>query len=172
MARLRAAERAPSRSLSSLGTCPSASRGLLSMGSRASRRPQRAGSGRAQLRDQGLLPKRLRAASAPQTLRRASRSPRPQHSVPTPLHPPCSRSSSAQAEPGPPALAPWLPISLPYCFLTGTASPLLTPRLLRWVGMASASLDLGPLGAKLQKNALGQQGPKYWCLGQEIGLGR
>lgn len=52
MARFRAAERAPSRSLSGLGTCPSASRGLLSMESGASRRPQRAGSGRAQLGDQ------------------------------------------------------------------------------------------------------------------------
>lgn len=52
MARFRAAERAPSRSLSGLGTCPSASQGLLSMESGASRRPQRAGSGRAQPGDQ------------------------------------------------------------------------------------------------------------------------
>ena len=45
MARFRAAERAPIRSLSGLGTCPSASQGLLSMESGASRRPQKAGAG-------------------------------------------------------------------------------------------------------------------------------
>lgn len=52
MARFCAAERTPSRSLSGLGTCPSASQGLLSMESGASRRPQKAGSGRAQPRDE------------------------------------------------------------------------------------------------------------------------
>lgn len=81
MARFLVAERAPSRSLSSLGTCPSASRGLLSMGNRASPRSQRAGSGRAGLRGQAQRPRRLRAASAPQ------HPPTPASRVPTPPSP-------------------------------------------------------------------------------------
>lgn len=114
MARFRAAERAPSRSLSGLGTCPSASRGLLSMESEASRRPHRAGSQRAQLGDQARRRMRPRAAS-----------PLPAPSLPAgsaPTQPRLLPPSRAVAEPGLPALVPCvLPASLTALF-TGTAS--------------------------------------------------
>lgn len=97
MARFLAAERAPSRSLSSLGTCPSASRGLLNMGNRASPPSQRAGSGRGRLGGQARRPRRLRAASAPQHPRPA-RAQSPPHLALVPAAP-------TRAEPGPPALA-------------------------------------------------------------------
>lgn len=111
MARFLAGERARSRSLSSLGTCPSASRGLLSMGNRASPRSQRAGSRRAKLGGQARRPRQLRAESA---------SPHPR-----PLCPPQAESSPylapspaapTRAEPGPNLLRASAPITHPYCF--------------------------------------------------------
>jgi hypothetical protein len=97
MARFLAGERAPSRSLSSLGTCPSASGGLLSMGNRASPRSQRAGSRRAQLGGQARRPRQLRAESAfPHP-----RPPPPQAESSPYLAP--SPATPTRAEPGPPA---------------------------------------------------------------------
>lgn len=89
MARFRAAERALSRSLSGLETCPNASRGLLSMESRASRRPQRAGSGRARLGEQAWRPRRRRRRAA---------APSPSSGEPPAVPPPCPHPGSAGAE--------------------------------------------------------------------------
>lgn len=96
MARFRAAERAPSRSLSEQGTCPSASRGLLSMESGASRRPQRAGNGRAQLGDQAAA-----AVAAASSIFSPKSSARPRAVPPPHLAP---RLGTAGSEPGPPTL--------------------------------------------------------------------
>lgn len=115
MARFLAAERAPSRSLSSLGTCPSASPGLLSMGNRASPRSQRAGSRRARLGGQPQRPRLLRAASAPQH-------PRPQLRAESPPLLALAPAAPMRVEPGPPAL------------LTGTACSLsIATSWLSWV---------------------------------------
>lgn len=108
MARFRAAERVESRSLSGLGTCPSASRGLLSMESGASRWPQRAGSGRAQLGDQARRRRRLRAASPPPGPRPpASRVSTPPRPAPAPAVPGLSRARRS---------GPVRPSSLPHRF--------------------------------------------------------
>lgn len=170
MARFRAAERVESRSLSGLGTCPSASRGLLSMESGASRRPQRAGSGRAQLGDQARRRRRLRAASPLPGPRPPARQ---QGLHPTP---PSPRPGSARAEPGPPLwsgtpLQPPSPLCSQVLLLLPTPSaPTPTPSLLRWAGWPRPS-GPGAAGAKSGKRALGQQCPKYLCAGQETASG-
>ena len=167
MARFHAAEL--SRSLSGQGTCPSASRGLLSMESGASLRPQRAGSGRAQLGDEARRRRRSRAASLPPA-RSAARPPAgPAGGAPTPPSPCPDR---AEAEPGAPTLVRCVhPASLT-ALLAGTASLLLEPQPPAVGGTVSASQDRVQRGAKLGKKALGQQCPKYPCAGQETGLGR
>lgn len=121
MARFRAAERALSRSLSGQGTCPSAFRGLLSMESGASLRPQRAGSGRAQLGDEARR-RRSRAASLPPA--RSPARPPALRAVPPPHPtPPSPCPDRAEAEPSPPTLVRCVhPASLT-ALLTGTAYP-------------------------------------------------
>lgn len=166
MARFRPEERAPSRSLSGLGTCPSASRGLLSMESFASRWPQRAGSRRAQLREQARRQRRRPAASPPSppppaSARRRQR-PHPPRRAPAPATPGLSLIWGSPV--GPPALV--FPASLT-ALLTGPANPLLDPPS-RCSGRDGLSLPgPGSTRAKLGKNALGQQCPKTRVLGRK-----